>query len=178
MRFLTKSQETLKVLFNGVFWYKNKEDISLIFNPRGNNMKLKLPRIIQLTSYHCGPMCISSIGLYFKKLNKPSEIYSILENLNLDVTRGTDTPEMKKILKQLGLKSKNHYNITIEKIKEIIIKGNPILATVDDWEHWVVIKGIDDNFVWIMDSVLYKKQKYTHKEFLEILDNEEVYEIY
>lgn len=106
---------------------------------------LEIRRFTQIDWYSCGIQCAYAILDYFDLLESANELNKYK---NKD---GTDYEIIKKIFFDYGLKVSEKYNSTFQDIKASIDDGFPILTTINNTNHWVVLYGYS-----------FQKNKITH----------------
>ena len=109
---------------------------------------LDMKRSIQLDAYSCGAQCVYVILEYYK-IHKTLD--EILKGLNTSKRDGTDTEPILNYLKFNGLKVSVNINSRLSSIHSAINSLNPVLISVDDGEHWVVIYGYNQEGIFILD---------------------------
>ncbi len=113
-----------------------------------DSVLLDMKRSIQVDKYSCGAQCVYTILQYYKI---PRTLNEILKGLNTSKRNGTDTGPILNYLRSNGLKvSINKYS-KLSHIHSAIDSLNPILISVDDGEHWVVIYGYNTDGIFILD---------------------------
>ncbi len=65
---------------------------------------------------------------------------------------GTDTQPIINFLCANNLKVVINDRASIEDIEQSIEQGQPMLITIDNWEHWVIVYGYSQNRIFLMDS--------------------------
>lgn len=132
----------------------------------------------QPTGNSCGPTCIYMALLYLA--NKDNDlpfdieikykISDIIELCETDWVVGTPPERMEKGMKALNVKYVEYFSPKrpYELIKQIVEQENvPILRTITHGvPHWIIVKGFDDDFFYILDPWL-GEIKYTTQQ----LDN-------
>ena len=113
-----------------------------------NSVLLDMKRSIQVDSYSCGAQCVYMILEYYK-INR--NLDEILKGLNTSRRDGTDTEPMLNYLRSNGLKVSINTRSKLSNIHSAINNLNPILISVDDGEHWVVIYGYNTDGLFILD---------------------------
>ena len=114
-----------------------------------DSVVLNMKRSVQLDSYSCGAQCVYMILNYF---NKDKTLNEIKESLNTTETNGTDTKQILNYLINNGLDVQIYEKATISSIQESISNGYPILITIDECDHWVVVYGYSDDGIFVLDS--------------------------
>ena len=113
-----------------------------------DSILLDMKRSIQLDAYSCAAQCVYVILEYYR-INKT--LVEILKGLNTSKRDGTDTEPILNYLKLNGLRVSVNTNSRISNIHSAINSWNPILISVDDGEHWVVIYGYNKDGIFILD---------------------------
>ena len=124
-------------------FYKNIEE-----KRSPDSVFLDMKRSIQLDSYSCAAQCVYTIMEYYKT---PKTIDEILKGLNTSKKDGTDTGPILNYLRSNGLNVIINESSKLSDIQSAIDSLNPILISVDDGEHWVVIYGYNKNGIFILD---------------------------
>ncbi|HKJ82097.1 MAG TPA: cysteine peptidase family C39 domain-containing protein [Ignavibacteriaceae bacterium] len=130
-----------------------------------NATYLGLRRFNQVDRYSCGIQCAYSILDYYKRLTTDVELDKLINK------NGTDFDVIKNIFQDYGLNISEKYDSSLLDIKNFIDKEFPLLTTINDTEHWVVIYGYSMNkkgisHLFIMDPVLKRlKAKWTINKF-------------
>ena len=65
---------------------------------------------------------------------------------------GTDTQPIINFLIANKLKVVINDRSSIKDIEQSIEQGQPMLITIDKWEHWVIVYGYSQNRIFLMDS--------------------------
>lgn len=159
--------------------YKFQRHINKFYNRLKLNEECKLSadsivlkgisRSIQLDRYSCAAQAVKSIlDFYSKSLSAPE----IIGLLGTDSKEGTDTDPILNLFRQLGFDFTIEENADLSAIRKYLTKGIPLLITVNDWEHWVVIYGISNDKVFLIDShPLVIKTGIPIKNFIERWDD-------
>ena len=136
---------------------------------------LDMKRSVQLDSYSCGVQCVYMILNYFSIENTLGEISKGLKTTKKD---GTDTEPILNYLRGCGLKvSVNKYAV-LSDIHSAIANSRPILISVDESEHWVIVYGYSANSIFILDpSGKYISNKWELKEFFNRWDDDWIAEV-
>ncbi len=67
---------------------------------------------------------------------------------------GVDTEPILALLRKRGLKVNVNENASLIDIKTDVDNNYPILISIDDGDHWVVIYVYSENFIWILDPAI------------------------
>jgi ABC-type bacteriocin/lantibiotic exporter with double-glycine peptidase domain len=114
-----------------------------------DSVVLQMKRSVQLDSYSCGAQCVYMILSYYDKNKTLNEIKESLNTTELD---GTGTKQILNYLVKNGLDVQINGKGAISSIQETITKGYPMLITVDDEDHWVIVYGYSDDGIFVLDS--------------------------
>lgn len=105
-------------------------------------------RSIQFDKYSCAVHAVRSITEYNKYHIDPDQIY---EELGTTID-GTDTPDIIRFLLNAGFNVNVNTSANLADIRSAVQKGLPVIITINNWEHWVVVYGISNDRVFIIDS--------------------------
>lgn len=148
------------------FFYNRIKDIEELLSI--DSVVLNMKRSIQLDGYSCGAQVVYSILDYYG-INKSLD--EIIKSLKTTEKNGTNTERILDYLMKNGLDVKINDKGTFSFIKNTINKGYPMLITVDDGEHWVVIYGYSNKGVYVLDSLGSRLfNQWSRKEFFERWD--------
>lgn len=109
---------------------------------------LDINKSVQLDRFSCGIHSAFMILNYFNKVKYLREINYNLEHLKKD---GIDTEPLLKIIRNFNCSVKVNSNAFLSDITKSINDKNPILISVDDGEHWVVVYGYSMNSIFVLD---------------------------
>ncbi len=104
-----------------------------------------------------------------------SQIEALMDRLGLD-TRGTLCPDVYAVLsadKFSVASATGIYPDYRSSLRRHLLSGHPVLALVDGMAHWIVVAGMDDDCVTVLDSSGYcdplgedrLRYRLTHEEF-------------
>jgi ABC-type bacteriocin/lantibiotic exporter with double-glycine peptidase domain len=110
-----------------------------------------IKRSVQLDGYSCGAQCAYAILKYY---GKARSINAIKKALGTSIEEGTDTGPILRLLRKRGLRVSIKKDATLRNIYEAIDNQWPILISVDDGDHWVVIYGYSEDGIYILDPAL------------------------
>ena len=113
-----------------------------------DSVLLDMKRSVQLDSYSCGAQCVYMI-LEYNNIHKTLD--QILKGLNTSKRNGTDTGPILNYLRANGLRVAINKQSKLTDIHSAIDNLNPILISVDEGEHWVVIYGYKSDGLFILD---------------------------
>jgi ABC-type bacteriocin/lantibiotic exporter with double-glycine peptidase domain len=129
------------------FVYNFIKDVEEVLS--ADSVVLKMKRSVQLDSYSCGAQCVYMILSYYDKDKTPNEIK---ESLNTTESDGTDTKQILNYLVDNKLEVQINEKGAISSIQNAIDNGYPVLITVDDGDHWVVVYGYSNDGIFVVDS--------------------------
>ncbi len=135
----------LKSLINRL--YNFSKSIEELFHSNADIIP-GMRRSIQFDNYSCAAHSVSVITSHF---NHPESLTAILRELGTDED-GTDTPEILKYFILAGFNVSVNTNANLEDIRRAVISGHPVIITINEWEHWIVIYGISKSRIFILDS--------------------------
>ena len=138
----------LKNFFDTV--YNKMKNVEEFFSPNAVVIP-GIKRSVQLDGYSCGAQCAYAILKYF---GKARSIKAVIKALGTSIEQGTDTGPILRLLRERGLRVSVNKNAKLRNIYEAIDKQCPILISVDDGDHWVVIYGYSDDAIYILDPAL------------------------
>ncbi|MCZ7603133.1 MAG: cysteine peptidase family C39 domain-containing protein [Melioribacteraceae bacterium] len=135
-----------------------------------NSVILNMGRSLQLNYYSCGLQSAFVILEYFERVNSVDEIDYDLDLLSVE---GIDIKPLLKIFKNHGLKVKVNEDADPDDIKEALIEGKPVLVSVDDGEHWVVVYGFSEDRIFVLDPSIYSSIRcsWSYEDFLNRWDD-------
>jgi len=153
--------------------YNFAKNIEETFSP--GSVLLDMRRSVQLDSYSCGVECVYMILNYYGLEKALKEISKGLKTTKKD---GTDTLPILKYLKKCGLKISVNKNAGLSEIHSAIVNSHPILISVDETEHWVIVYGYSANSIFILDpSGKSIWNKWELKEFFNRWDDDWIAEV-
>jgi ABC-type bacteriocin/lantibiotic exporter with double-glycine peptidase domain len=129
------------------FVYNFIKDIEEVLS--ADSVVLQMKRSVQLDSYSCGAQSVYMILNYF---NTDKTLNEIKESLNTTEPDGTDTKKILNYLLKNKLDVQIYEKATISSIQEAISNGFPMLITIDEGDHWVVVYGYSDDGIYVLDS--------------------------
>ncbi len=154
-----------KRIFDIAFnWLKNIEE-----NLDDNIACLNgIKRSVQLDKYSCGAQSASVILDYFDKTKPIDKVKQLLGTTKKD---GTDTDPILNLFKQNNLNVDVNEKAELNDIYESVDEGNPILISVYDGEHWIVVYGYSDDSIYVLDpSIKQYSCRLSKNEFNERWD--------
>ncbi|MDZ7762895.1 MAG: cysteine peptidase family C39 domain-containing protein [Melioribacteraceae bacterium] len=134
------------------------------------SVMLDMYRVIQLDQYSCGIQSALVILKYFGKVNTINDILYDKRVLEED---GIDTNPLLNLIRSNGVKVTVNKNADLDDIKEALIERKPVLISIDEGEHWVVVYGFSEDRIFVLDSSLYSSIRcsWTYEEFLDRWDD-------
>ena len=115
--------------------------------------------VIQVNGYECGVACVQTIlgtrGIKSNRLN-------LKRNLGTTRSYGTLSGNIKHLLKDHGLKTKEKFEANIEDIEKELKKGKLCMVAYQAWGakkyyaklqsgHYSVVFGIEEDYLWLAD---------------------------
>ncbi len=127
-----------------------------------------IKKSVQLDAYSCGAQCAYVILDYYDKSNS---IDAVIKELGTN-KEGTDTEPILKLFIKNGLNVYVNEKAKLTDIYSAIDNNYPILISVDEGEHWVVIYGYSDENIFVLDpSIKSPFCAWSKKKFRECWDN-------
>ena len=127
-----------------------------------------IKRSIQFDEVSCGVHAAFSILRYY---NKKISIDKIKKKLGTN-EYGTGEKAILNLFRKKGLNVKTKWNATRKDIKKAIDNGFPILITMYEGYHWVIIYGYSKTGVFVLDSALdFISNEWEWQEFLDVWDD-------
>jgi ABC-type bacteriocin/lantibiotic exporter with double-glycine peptidase domain len=127
-----------------------------------------IKRSIQFDEVSCGVHVAFSILKYY---NKKISIDKIKKKLGTD-EYGTDEKAIFNLFRKKGLVVKTKWNATRKDIKKTVDNGFPILVTLYEGYHWVIIYGYSKTGIFVLDSALdFIFNEWDWSEFLDVWDD-------
>lgn len=157
----------LSNFFNYVFnFLKNFEEL---FDR--NKKILAIKKSMQLNRFSCGIHSAFMILSYYNKISNPNQIKYDMKLLKKE---GIDTEPLLKIFKNFGCTVSVNIKANISDIAKSVNNGKPILISVDDGEHWVVIYGYSKSSIYVLDPSIFSsiKCRWEIKTFLSRWDED------
>jgi ABC-type bacteriocin/lantibiotic exporter with double-glycine peptidase domain len=105
-------------------------------------------RSLQLDLYSCGVQSVYVILRYF---GKRVSLAKLERELQTDWT-GTEKADIKRVLKQCGLRCDVRRSAKLRDIREAVDRGRPVLITMHEGAHWAVAYGYSGAHVYLVDS--------------------------
>lgn len=113
---------------------------------------LAVPVCRQDTNYSCGAAALQAV-LAFHGIAENEA--AIAKTLGTDPVGGTGSDAIIALVKQLGLPMEDRDGLSLDDLAHCLAKGAPILCPIQlhGGGHWVVVRGLDELGVSIMDPV-------------------------
>lgn len=130
-----------------------------------NARYLELKRYIQSDFYSCAIQSAYTVLDYYELIEDESELDEFAEYEGLDWT------PLKKLLKSYGIRVTEKYGADETDIKKAIDKGFPIITTINNCAHWIVIYGYSTHngsisHLYISDPIVFNfSVKWTINKF-------------
>lgn len=115
--------------------------------------------VIQVNGYECGVACVQTIlgtrGIKSNRLN-------LKKNLGTTRSYGTLSGNIKNLLKNHGLKTKEKFEASMDDIENELKKGKLCMVAYQAWGekkyyaklqsgHYSVVFGIEEDYLWLAD---------------------------
>lgn len=126
-----------------------------------------LTRTRQITEYSCGASALQAVLHYWGRDVDETELMRII-GTSEDV--GTYPENIVRGVRALGFQAEARENLTLEEVARFTADGNPMIALAqvwrsqkaehiapeDEWDngHYIVVLGVDEEFVYIQDPYL------------------------
>lgn len=132
-----------------------------IFDRRLPENFLNVPPVAQTTNVTCGPACFGAV-LEFLGVRAPSEA-KLSELLNTTY-EGTADYSIIRLAREYGFTAWMKRGTTLADLERYVRQKKAIIVTIRAWGegHWVVVVGIDNNYVYVMDP--WKNRRYRRIE--------------
>lgn len=110
---------------------------------------LQVPVVQQRTDFSCGRAATEAVLRFWGLTPTPDD----LAMLGTTPDDGTTASAIIGVAKRLGLEAEEREGMTIEDIGHVVQHGVPVIAAVTMYggSHWVVLAGLDDANVTMMD---------------------------
>lgn len=107
-----------------------------------------VPRAVQLDSYSCGAQCVYMVLAYH---GNRRNYRKLVKRLGTNEDDGTSESAICRVLREEGLRPKIVDKARLPGLRKVIDSGTPVIALVDDEEHWIVVHGYDDDGFYVSD---------------------------
>jgi predicted double-glycine peptidase len=123
-----------------------------------------LTRARQVTEYSCGACALQAVLSYWGTHVDEQELMKLLHTTPEE---GTYPEDIVRGARALGFEAEAKSNLTLEDVERFTAAGSPMLAVAqvwrseskspgaaqDDWDngHWIVILGVDKDYVYFQD---------------------------
>ena len=115
----------------------------------------------------CGPASLRIVLNYYGLKKSEKELKKLTKATYL---KGTESKEIVKVARKLGLKAKYKVNSSINELKSLIKKKIPVIIgwfSPESSSHFSVVEGISKGKIYIADPDFGKIRKFNIKEFEE-----------
>lgn len=151
----------------------------IIKNIPESNIKIRLPDVLQEKNYSCGASSLNSVLNYFNK--SPLDEKRVRKELKMKNT-GTDPYQIKRVLKNSGLKFKEYREMNIAQLKKCIDDKKPVMIMLQAWGnkkkyktckynckdgHWIIAIGYNDENFYFEDPSLFGTIGYIKTDSLD-----------
>jgi ABC-type bacteriocin/lantibiotic exporter with double-glycine peptidase domain len=149
MDIITKIMNRTKIVSDRVF--NKAKEVEESYYDYDSIFLEGMERSLQLDGYSCGVQAAFSILKYYGKARSPKKIDKLLKAYN----RGYASEKaIYALFRERGLKISLRKKATLSTIKESILDYEaPMLTTIDDFDHWVVVYGYSKDRIYVLDSV-------------------------
>ncbi len=128
------------------FVYNFIKDVEEVLS--ADSVVLKMKRSVQLDSYSCGAQCVFMILNYY---GIDISFETVVGELKTNDKDGTDTKPILRFLKKNGLEVVVNEKTNLSYIKATIDNGAPLLISVNNGDHWIVIYGYSKEGIFVLD---------------------------
>ncbi len=141
---------------------------------------LEVPLVRQTTEYSCGAAALAAILHYWRVFSgSETELFIPLGTTQND---GTAPDSIVRVAKSFGLSAEEKTRMTLDDLELAHKSGSTVILNIQAWKdkgsspwsltwengHYVVLVGLDENFIYVMDPSVSAQYGYIpHKEFLE-----------
>ena len=143
-----------------IYQYINQREIT------SEDVVLTVKRSLQPDWWSCAIHATYSVINYYSRIDGVDELEKYIS------LKGIDTPVIIKMLKEHGLKLEEIWDSELDDIKNAIDNKFPIITTINDTEHWIVIHGYTQDssgeitHLFIVDSAFKRvKAKWAIEKF-------------
>ncbi len=141
-------REYIKPAIDSVFNKIRKVEEKL---PDTNCHILNIDRSLQLDSYSCG---VQSTFVILKYYGKARSVKYVEKLLGTDKD-GTSETAIYKLFRKRGLKVSLRKTATFSTIKDSISNYEaPFLTTIYNYEHYIVVYGFSDSYIYVLDPLI------------------------
>lgn len=128
--------------------------------------KLALKNYRQQDYHSCGFVAAMTVAKYFAPGTRPKDV---LKSVKPTKSSGIDADGMVAALRDLGVEATYTGDLTIDKLREHVDQGTPVLVTVlpKDWtsDHWTVVQGFDGDRIYLTNHRSMSTKKFQHEWF-------------
>jgi predicted double-glycine peptidase len=146
-----------------------------------NSTLFNMPDTRQSTEYSCGAAALQAVlGYWGRDIGEED----LMELLNTDSDSGTFPDDIIRVSHQMGLEAEYSENLTLTDIEDFMREGKPVMIDCQAWRsvseyndswavewdngHWMVIIGLDKEYVYFEDPYILGSRGFMSRpEFLE-----------
>ena len=107
-------------------------------------------RSLQMDDCSCGAQCANVVLKYYRK---DWSIQDVIGEFG-SISNGIDQHQLRRLFEHTGLKPVQLKSPTITKIKREIDQGFPVLVSICEGDHWVVIYGYGNGSIFVADPAV------------------------
>ncbi|MCP4446084.1 MAG: hypothetical protein GY811_12165 [Myxococcales bacterium] len=111
-------------------------------------VSLDMPMCKQLDGHSCGLEVVRCVLQYFG--HRPSRA-KLRNMLGTSPRHGTSEDAIQEVLEDFGLGSRVIADGKLSDLRRCIRDGEPVIVTVDEGEHWLVVTGYSTGCISVMD---------------------------
>ena len=139
-----------------------------------------LKRTRQVTEYSCGASALQSVLSYWGRDIDEEELMKLMYT---SFEEGTYPEDMVRGAQALGFTAEARENLTIDDLRKFTAKGDPVIALGQFWRsasgspknvtegwdsgHWVVVLGVDDDYVYFQDPFMRMSKAFVPRKAFE-----------
>lgn len=117
--------------------------------------QLMIPNRLQEQEYSCGAACLAAVLTYWGVwAGIESELYGVLGT----TCEGTSGTSLVTVVKSYGLMVESRSNLTMGELRDYLYRGKTVILSIQSGEmtgwdegHYVVLAGMEDNTITLMD---------------------------
>lgn len=132
-------------------------------------IKVPVPDTSQETDTTCGASALLAVCLYYQVGPKKEKL--VAKAMHMDMKNGSDPEDILRAAMFIGLHHESVQPMTIDRLKQFLDQGIPVLIMlqawsdplvdyVNDWDdgHWVVAIGHDKNGIYFEDPSIARRR--------------------
>jgi predicted double-glycine peptidase len=139
-----------------------------------------LKRTRQVTEYSCGASALQSVLSYWGRDIDEQELMKLMYT---SFEEGTYPEDMVRGAQALGFTAEARENLTVDDLRKFTEKGDPAIALGQFWRsasgspkdvaegwdsgHWVVVLGVDDDYVYFQDPFMRMSKAFVPRKGFE-----------